>query len=322
MRRFLKRNPAWFFVAVSLAFAACDAAKPLPDDGFVDVPGGRVAFRVIGGGDGVPALVIHGGPGGSSCIFPATLTGVGESRPVVMYDQLGSGHSDRMVDLEEDAALSRFVSEVEAIRAELGLQEVHLVGHSWGAAVALEYLLTDPTGVLSASFVGPFFSTDRWLEDATALIEMLPEETQAAIRMAVSTGDFATPEFQAATEVFNAQFFSRGPRDYQKLPECLADPRGRNMRIYEYMWGPSEFVSTGTLRDFSRIDRLPDLNLPTLFLVGEYDEARPATMLEFQALVPGSVVKVIPDAGHLVNVDQPEAFNKTIAEFLASVEER
>jgi len=58
-----------------------------------------------------------------------------------------------------------------------------------------------------------------------------------------------------------------------------------------------------------------------MFLVGQYDEARPETMAEFQALVPGSVVKVIPEAGHLVNVDQPEAFNEAISAFLASVEE-
>jgi proline iminopeptidase len=88
------------------------------------------------------------------------------------------------------------------------------------------------------------------------------------------------------------------------------------------MWGPSEFIATGTLRDYNRIDRLPEIRIPTLFLVGEYDEARPETMLEYQALVPGSIVKVISGAGHLVNVDQPKVFNEVINEFLASVETR
>jgi len=148
---------------------------------------------------------------------------------------------------------------------------------------------------------------------------MLPEETQAAIRTAKATGDYASPEFQAANEVFIAEFLSRGPLDRNEFPECVASPGGSD-RLYKYMWGPSEFVSTGTLRDFSRVDRLPELDLPTLLLVGEYDEARPETMLEFQALIPGSVLKVIPDAAHLVNVDQPRAFNDAIAEFLASVE--
>lgn len=316
-----KRHSAWLLLAVLLAFAVCDSAEPLPDDGFVNVPGGRVAFRVMGESEGVPVLIIHGGPGSSSCMYPSTLTGVAASRPVVMYDQLDSGNSDRITDLERDAVLARFVAEVAAIRAELGLREVHLVGHSWGAAVALEYLLTaDPTGVRSVTFVGPLISTDRWLQDANALVETLPQEDQAAIRAANATGEYDTPEFLAANAVFEARFLSRGPLDRSQFRECVASPRRFSVDLYEYMWGPSEFVSTGTLRDYSRIDRLPELGIPTLFLVGEYDEARPETMREFQALVPGSRAKVIPGAGHLINVDKPQAFNDAISEFLTSVE--
>ena len=318
-----KRLPIWLLLAFPLVFAACASAGPLPDDGFVDVPGGRVAFRVVGQGDGVPVLIIHGGPGSSSCMYPATLTGVAALRPVVLYDQLDSGHSDRMRDLERDAVISRFVAEVVAIRAELGLREVHLVGHSWGAAVALEYLLTaDPTGVRSVTFVGPLISTERWLQDADALVESLPGEARTAVRAATVSGKYDTPEFQAANAVFESRFLSRGPLDRSRFRECRASPRRFSVELYEYMWGPSEFVSTGTLRDFDRVDRLPELEIPTLFLVGEYDEARPETMREFQALVPGSRVIVIPDAGHLVNVDQPQAFNDAISEFLAAVEKR
>jgi proline iminopeptidase len=88
------------------------------------------------------------------------------------------------------------------------------------------------------------------------------------------------------------------------------------------MAGPTEFAVTGTLRGYHRIDRLAEIGIPTLFLVGEHDEARPETMLEFQALVPGSVVKVIPGAAHLVNVDQSQDFNEAINEFLSTAEAR
>ncbi len=321
--RHLPNRTAGMLCAIALVagVAACkqEALRP---SGFVDVPGGRVAFRVIGERGGIPLLMIHGGPGSRSCTYPATMTGVAASRPVVMYDQLDSGNSDRMIDLPRDAELSRFVSEVAAIRAELGLRDVHLLGHSWGAAVALEYLLTaDLKGVRSVIFVGPLFGTDRWLQDANELVASLPPETQKAIRTAVETGDFTTPEFQAANDVFEAQFLSRGPLNYKTLPECLASPEGSS-RLYHYMWGPSEFIATGTLRDYNRIDRLPEIRIPTLFVVGEYDEARPETMLEYQSLVRGSIVKVVPGAGHMVNVDQLQAFNEVIREFLASVETR
>lgn len=308
-------------VLVASLLGACAAPPPLPDDGFVDVPGGRVAFRVTGGPDGIPVLMIHGGPGSASCSYPETMKGVAASRPVVTYDQLGSGNSDRMTDLKRDAVLSRFVSEVTAIRRELALDELHLVGHSWGAAVALEYLLTgDAAGVRSVTFVGPLLSTSRWIQDANALVGMLPAETQQAVAAATASGRFDTPEFNAANEVFMAQFLSRRMPELRKSTDCAASPHAFNFELYEYMWGPSEFVSTGTLRDYDRIGRLSEITIPTMFLVGQYDEARPETMREFQALVPGSVVKVIPDAAHLVNVDQTGAFNQAIAEFLASVE--
>jgi proline iminopeptidase len=307
-------------VAVSGLFA-CAGPAPLPDDGFVDVPGGRVAFRVIGGGDAVPVLLIHGGPGATSCSYVGTVQGLASKRAVVVYDQLGSGNSDRMLDLERDATLPRFVSEIEAIRQQLGLEEVHLVGHSWGATVALEYLLTaKPTGVRSVTFVGPLISTPLWIRDANELVEQLPGEAQEAIRAAVSSGKYDTPEFEAANEIFESHFGSRAPR--RSYPACESVPVRFNSQLYEHMWGPSEFISTGTLREYDRVQQLRDLKLPTLFLVGEYDEVRVATAHEFQARVAGSIVRVVPDAGHSIQRDQPQAFNGIIAEFISGAEKR
>jgi len=312
--------------AVALMFvsaAVANAAAPLPDDGFVDVPGGRVAFRIAGKSDGVPVLVIHGGPGSSGCLYVSTLAGVAATRPVVTYDQLGSGNSDRMVDLKRDGVLPRFVAEVTAIRRHLGLKEVHLVGHSWGAAVALEYLLTgDRTGVRSVTFVGPFISTPRWIEDAGRRVQSLSKDAQDAIMAAKVSGQYDTPEFKKANEAYEAQFLSRTPLDQWRIPECESTPVAFNAEVYEQMWGPSEFVITGTLRDYDRIQRLSELKLPTLFLIGEYDEVLPATVREYQARIPGSIVKVIPDAAHMINVDQPQAFSAAIAEFVSSVDKR
>jgi proline iminopeptidase len=308
---------------VLIALTGCAHTESLPDDGFVAVPGGRVAFRVTGKAGGIPVLMIHGGPGSTGCSYPDTMKGIAASRPVVTYDQLGSGNSDRMLNLERDAVLSRFVEEVAAIRTQLGLEEVHLVGHSWGAAVALEYLLTgDRTGVRSVTFVGPLLSTSRWIEDANSLVATLPKDAQDAIAIATSTGRFDSPEFLAANEVFESRFLARTPRSQRHLPVCDSTPVRFNAELYEYMWGPSEFLATGTLRLYDRIDRLAEIRIPTLFLVGEYDEARPETMLEFQALVPGSIVKVIPNAAHVVNVDNPQALNEAMNEFYSTVETR
>jgi len=253
----------------------------------------------------------------------STMASVAASRPVVTYDQLGSGNSDRMVDLKRDGVLPRFVAEVTAVRQQLGLKEVHLVGHSWGAAVALEYLLTgDRTGVRSVTFVGPYISTPRWIEDAGQRVQSLPKDTQGVIMAAKASGQYDTPEFKAANEAYEGQFLARTPLDQWRIPECESTPVEFNTDVYQQMWGPSEFVVTGTLRDYDRIQRLSEVKLPTLFLIGEYDEVSLATIREYQARVPGSIVKVIPGAAHMINVDQPQAFSAAIAEFVTSVDRR
>jgi len=206
----------------SAMLVSCASPPELPDDGFVDVPGGRVAFRVLGEGTGTPVLVIHGGPGGRSCIYPQTLGELAAERPVIVYDQLGTGYSDRMTDFEEQARLPRFVAEVDAIRSELGLSELHILGHSWGAAIALEYLLTeDWSGVQSVVFVGPYFGTDRWIKDAEYLVSQLPGGTQKAIADAKASGDFSSEEFLAANDAFKAEYLVRTPWETVDQPEIF-----------------------------------------------------------------------------------------------------
>ncbi len=309
-------------ILVAAVAAACSTPPLLPDDGFVDVPGGRVAFRVIGSGSSTPVLFIHGGPGGSSCSFVDNVGGIAADRPVILYDQLGSGHSDRIRDLKQLARLPRFVDEIDAIRSELNLQEVHLVGHSWGTAVALEYLLTaEPTGIKSAVFVSPIFGTDRWIADANKLVAELPAEAQKAVRLAVESGDFDSSEFEAANDLFWSNFGIRTPDEHLNLEACEKEPGG-DSGLYRYMWGPSEFISNGTLKDYDQIGRLEELELPVLFVTGQYDEARPETVRFFHELVQSSEFKVLPDAGHVVFLDQTDMFNNALADFFEEVESR
>jgi len=308
-------------IVVAAVAVACSKGSPLPDDGFVNVPGGRVAFRVIGGGTSIPVLWIHGGPGGSSCSYIENLTGLAATRPVVFYDQLGSGYSDRIEDLERFAHLSRFVEEIDAVRAELGLHELHLVGHSWGSAVLLEYLLTaEPTGIKSTVFVSPFISNARWVEDANELLKELPAEAQEVIRAAVEPGDFETDEFERAYELYRRRYGLRTPREQVNLAPCRKQPSG-NSGLEQFLFGPSEFVAgDGPMKDYDRIGRLSELDSPVLFIAGQYDRARPETMEIYQAMVDGSRLEILPDAGHAVQLDEPELLNSTLVDFFSAVE--
>jgi len=306
-------------VLVTAIIAACSMPPSLPDDGFVDVPGGRVAFRVVGNGSSTPVLFIHGGPGSQSCSFVANVDGIAATRPVILYDQLGSGYSDRINDLEQHARLPRFVEEIGAIRDELGLKQLHIVGHSWGATVALEYLLTtQPTGVKSTVFVSPYFGTDSWVADTNKLAAELPADAQEAIKVATESGEFTSSDFQAANNLFWSTYGIR-TRENLNLEPCDKKPRG-DSGLYEYMWGPSEFIVTGTLKDHDRVGQLPELDLPVLFVAGQYDETRPDTLKSYQQQVAGSKLEILPDAGHMVHIDQTELFSNALSDFFDEVE--
>src|SRR5262245_29989958 len=134
-------------VALMLGIA-CVRERPDAGEGFVEVPGGKVFYRVVGSSSATPLLLVHGGPGFGSCSF-ASIAALGSTRPVVMYDQLGAGRSDRPKDADL-WRIERFVEELASVRRALGLHRVHLLGQSWGAAIVAEYLITKhPAGIES-----------------------------------------------------------------------------------------------------------------------------------------------------------------------------
>jgi proline iminopeptidase len=91
-------------------------------------------------------------------------------------------------------------------------------------------------------------------------------------------------------------------------------------QVYEYMWGPSEFTSTGTLKHFDATDWLKGVSIPTLFLAGQYGEEVPASIERFSKLVPGSRFVMIPGSGHVTHNDNLPAVLAAVRQFLDSVE--
>lgn len=302
--------------ALAAALSGCGRRGLAPGDGFVPVPGGKVWYRVMGAGERTPLLLLHGGPGGRSCGF-SVLTDLAKVRPVIMYDQLGSGRSERPAD----PALwrtERFVEELDAVRENLGLRRVHLLGHSWGGALAVEYLLTKkPSGVVSAILSSPLISTSRWVADANRLRRMLPDTVQATLERCETVDSADDDGCKAAVDAFNEQFV-RGAKTLPDLAAC--DGSKGNEAIYRQMWGVAEFTATGSLRDFDRTDRLGELTLPVLFLAGRRDEAVPDTVEEFHRRVPGSKMVVFESSAHSSYRTETSRYVQVVNDFLAAAD--
>jgi proline iminopeptidase len=240
-----------------------------------------------------------------------SLAGLADERPVVLYDQLGAGRSDQVTDTAL-FTIEHYIAELDSLRRALDLREIHLLGHSWGSMLAMDYLLTKPAGVRSVVFGSSVMSASRWQRDADSLKTFLPDSTQAAIAKHEAAGTTDSPEYQAAIVEYYRRFLSRQP-----APDAMPSI---NTVLYRFMWGPSEFRATGTLKNYERVDRLKELALPILFTAGEFDEGTPAAHAYYQSQAPGSKLEIIKGAAHLTMMDQPEAYAAVVRRFLHEVE--
>jgi proline iminopeptidase len=281
-------------------------------EGFVEVPGGRVWYRVVGDGDRTPLLCLHGGPGFTHDSV-ATLGRLGRERPVVLFDQLGSGRSDRPGD-PKLYRVERYVDEVARVREDLALDRFHLWGHSWGGALALSYALTGPFGLQSLTLASPLVSTARWVEDANRLRSQLPEEVQRTLRNHEEREFTGCPEYVTATATFYRRHLCRLDPWPEELERAFA---GMGADVYETMWGPTEFHATGTLVGFDLVPQLPELRLPVLFTCGRHDEAAPETVSSFRDIVPGADLALFEDSSHTAHLEERDRYLDAVRSFLA-----
>ena len=282
--------------------------------GMLPVIGGKIWYRIVGDGDGTPLLFLHGGPG-----FPHNSFGcmgrIGNERRVVFYDQLGCGKSDRPQD-SSLWVLERFVDELATVRERLGLTEVILLGHSWGGALAIEYLLRKPSGVKKLILMGPLVSASRWLEDTARLKAELPADVQATIEEHERAGTFDSEEYRMATRVYSDRHVCRLDPKPKAFVESV---EGFGIEVYNTMWGPSEFTCMGSLRQFERLERLHEIEAPTLFLCGRYDEATPESLELFNRRMLYSQMHVFEHSSHNAQLEQPKEFLAVMRAFLNGV---
>ena len=318
--------------ALALALSVPAAAQDLPQapaawaeaerELMVPVEGGRVWVRVNGAldADAAPAIFIHGGPGGTHSGF-ARYTTLADERAVILYDQLDSGKSDRPED-PANWRVERFVAELEAIRAALGVERWHVVGHSWGSALALEYAAAYPERTVSAVLSGTFISTPHWIMGTNLLIRDLPDE----VRDTIVACESAAPPPAETCDPATAAFY----REYNGRPDApAATPaqrayreryagEGWNAALYNAMWGPSEFSARGTLVSYDGTPLLSRVDgSKLLFMVGQHDEARIDTVQDFVTLAEGAELAVVPGGSHSFLSERPEVTEAIWRDWLA-----
>jgi proline iminopeptidase len=281
-------------------------------ESFVAVPGGRVWCSRSGEGSaGATLLCLHGGPGAPSH-YLEPLRRLSRDRPVVLYDQLGCGRSDRPAGSEHYRA-ERFVEELATVRETLGIDRFHLLGHSWGGALAVMYSLTRPHGMQSLVLASPLIDADRWTADCNTMKAELPEDVRRTIEDHEKHGFTGCFEYAAA----NLEWWRRHVCRLRPFPEEIERMlHGFGQACFESMWGPSEFSCTGTLKQLQLSPKLDQITVPTLFTCGRHDEATPDSTGHFSKLVSDSQLRVFDNSSHMAHIEESDAYLDCLTDFL------
>ncbi len=281
----------------------------------IEVTGGDVWAARLGPADGMPVLILHGGPGAASYYMEPLAERLSEHRPVIVYDQLGCGRSDT----PDDTSLwtvDRSVEELDQVRAAYGLHRCHLLGQSWGGWLAIEYMARGPAGIDRLVLASTSASIPQFMAEARKLIEALPEPHRSVLIELGARGEYDHPDYVAAVDVFYHHHLCRA----DPWPEALVRS-GEQMdgnQVYLTMNGPTEFDVIGRLREWDRTADLGRIDVPTLVTCGRYDEITPACSETITAGIPDARMHVFERSAHIAHLEEGEEYAALVEAFLSA----
>lgn len=268
---------------------------------------------------GLPLFVLHGGPGMAHNYVRNIAELADETgRNVIHYDQLGCGNSTHLPDAPAEFwTPALFVEEFHTVRAALGIDEYHLLGQSWGGMLGAEIAVRRPAGLKSLAICNSPASMELWMVGCAELRTQLPADISAVLTRHEEAGTVDDPKYLAATDEFYARHLCRVVPMPQDLADTIAQMEAEPT-VYHTMNGPNEFHVMGTLRDWSIIDRLPEITAPTLVIAGEFDEATPTAWHPYVDNIADAVSHVFPGTSHCSHLEKPAEFRAVVAAFLAN----
>lgn len=258
-------------------------------------------------------LCLNGGPGlpcdylrdAHSCL-------IDKGYRVVAFDQLGTGASDRPTD-PAFWTITRYVAEVETVRQALGLGRVHLLGHSWGGWLSVEYALTHPEALKTVILEDTAADIPHLIGELERLRAALGPETVAMMQRHEAEGTLDHPVYQAAITILNHRHVCRLDHWPAPVKRSLDD---WNMGPYGTIQGPNEFLYTGNLKDWNRLPDMHRIKVPVLITCGEHDELTPACALRMKLALPNARLHVFPNSSHMPFYEEPQAYYPVLLDFL------
>ena len=266
----------------------------------------------------LPVLALHGGPGLPHDSLEPLADLARTGRPVVFYDQLGCGGSARTRD-PDPWSVDLFLRELAMVRRDLGLDAVHLLGHSWGGLLAMEHALEADKRPASLILVGAVAVGRMVFECRQRFYEKLPPHAREAIHKHESAGTFDDPEYANAMDLFYRRYACRLDPWPGWLNRALSK---MDVGSNAAMWGPPNAPEPGPLATWDLRPRLGGISAPTLVVAGRYDGMAAGQEQEIQAGIPNAELALFEESSHYPFAEERGRFFSTLDDFLTRVETR
>lgn len=281
----------------------------------------HVWTKRVGNNPTTKILLLHGGPGATHEYFEAFDSYFPAARiEYYYYDQLGSYYSDQPDD-QELWDLPRFVEEVEQVRQALGLENLYLLGHSWGGLLAIEYALKYQQhlkGLVISNMMSSVPAYNKYAHET--LMPAMDQTALAEIKKMEEAGENEDPRYmELLIEHHYVHHVLRMPH------EDWPDPVNRtfkhlNPSIYVPMQGPSELGASGKIAEWDRTDALATLSIPTLVIGAKYDTMDPAFMKMMSDRLTKGRHLHCPQGSHLAMYDDQKVYIDGLLRFVRDVD--
>ena len=286
-----------------------------PIEGYVKILGFNLFYRTYGRPTKGTVLCLHGGPGATHDYLLSLEDLAQFGYRVVLIDQLGCGKSDRPRGTGL-YTIAHNVEEVEGVRRALRLGTVHLMGSSYGGALAIATALKYQRNLRSLIVTGGLASVPLTVREMRRLVNRLPPKVRETIAKYEALEDYRNPKYLAAVDVFYRRYVCRlpvWPREVTYSFEHLSGP------VYFTMNGPNEFTIIGTIKDWDVTDQLPRIHIPTLITVGRYDEVTPRVAESIHRGITGSKLVRFEKSAHLAMWEERSHYIEVLRNFLDGV---
>lgn len=284
----------------------------------IAVPGGRYVpvgdtrLHIVERGHGYPLIVLHGGPGLDHTMFADYLDPLTDQYRLILVDQRNQGRSDRCDP--GTWTLAQMARDVVDLAQSRGLENYAVLGHSYGALVALQNAVDFP-GAAARTIISSGFPSARYL---AWVDENLEKFEPVELRQQVTASWDREATVQTAGQVTELLA--------DQLPFHFADPL--DPRIADYAAKTAGAVNSAevlrhfAVQEYGGIeveDHLGQVSQPALVMAGRHDRACSVAAAEAMANgIPNARLVVFENSGHMTFVEENEAYLAAVRDFLAA----